>query len=101
VQGERRTFYRDKFNGKLLGVCSGLGDYFNIDPLWFRLLFIALFFMINIFVFILYFAIVMLTPKKPPHLYTDSLSRTFAEPYVAPRAGDLISPATRKGIDDE
>jgi phage shock protein C len=95
----RRIFYRDKFNGKLLGVCSGMGDYFNIDPLWFRLAFVILFFVFNIFVLIVYFVIAMVTQKKPPHLYTDSLSRTFAEPYRTETADDLISPATRKGID--
>ncbi len=95
----RRTFYRDKFNGKLLGVCSGMSDYFNIDPLWFRLAFMILFFVFNIFVLIVYFVIAMVTPKKPPYLYSDSLSRTFAEPNIAEPAGDLIRPATRKGID--
>lgn len=95
----RRKFYRDKFNGKLLGVCSGFGDYFNTDALWFRILFIILFLFFNIFVLIVYFAIALLTTKKPPHLYTDSLSRTFAEPYVAEPADDLRRPATRKGID--
>lgn len=94
-----RTFYRDKFNGKISGVCAGLGDYFNVEPLWFRLLFVGLFFVINVFVFILYFAIVMLTRKKPPYLYTDSLNHTFAEPNIAEPAGDLIQPASRKGID--
>ncbi len=99
MQPGRRTFYRDKFNGKLLGVCSGLADYFNIDALWFRLLFIILFFFINILAIVLYFAIVMLTRKKPPQLYADSLSRTFADPYYAKSAGDPIQPAFRKGID--
>lgn len=94
-----RKFYRDKFGGKLLGVCSGMGDYFNIDPLWFRLAFVILFFIFNIFVLIAYFVIAMVTPKKPPYLYSESLSRTFAEPNIAERADDLISPATRKGID--
>ncbi len=101
MKRERRTFYRDKFNGKLMGVCAGLGDYFNLDPLWFRLGFIILFIIGNALIFVLYFAIVLLTKKKPPHMYTDSLSRTFAEPYVAPPAGDLISPASRKRIDHE
>lgn len=94
-----RTFYRDKFNGKISGVCAGLGDYFNVEPLWFRLLFVGLFFVLNFIVLIVYFVIVLVTKKKPPYLYTDSLNRTFAEPNVAEPAGDLIQPASRKGID--
>jgi phage shock protein C len=95
----RRQFYRDKFNGKLLGVCSGLADFFNVEALWFRLLFVILFFVFNIFVLLVYFVIVMVTPKKPPYLYSESLSRTFAEPNMTEPAGDMRSPATRKGID--
>ena len=32
-----RRLYRDMDNSKLGGVCSGLGKYFNIDPVWVRL----------------------------------------------------------------
>tara|TARA_B100001996_G_scaffold363465_1_gene331770 strand:+ start:60 stop:245 length:186 start_codon:yes stop_codon:yes gene_type:complete len=34
---------RDSQNGILSGVCEGLGNYFNVDPIIFRLIFIALF----------------------------------------------------------
>jgi phage shock protein C len=27
-------------NGKVFGVCGGLGDYFDIDPTWFRIAFV-------------------------------------------------------------
>lgn len=33
--------YRDPDNGILGGVCSGLGAYFNVDPLLFRILFLV------------------------------------------------------------
>ena len=35
-----RKLKLNKSNSKLGGVCSGLGDYFNVDPVWFRLAFI-------------------------------------------------------------
>lgn len=35
---------RDQKRKILGGVCAGLGNYFNVDPLWFRLLFAALLF---------------------------------------------------------
>tara|TARA_B100000029_G_scaffold497038_1_gene564142 strand:+ start:662 stop:844 length:183 start_codon:yes stop_codon:yes gene_type:complete len=38
---------RDSFNGILGGVCEGLGEYFSIDPIIFRLIFIASFFMLG------------------------------------------------------
>ncbi|KHL26401.1 recombinase RecF [Croceibacterium mercuriale] len=30
----------DKANGKLMGVCAGLANRFEVDPLWIRLLFV-------------------------------------------------------------
>jgi phage shock protein C len=37
----RTQLYRDKVNGKWLGVCEGLGEYTGVDPLWIRLGFLA------------------------------------------------------------
>lgn len=39
-----RRLYRDVENSVLGGVSSGLGAYFNIDPVFFRIIFIALIF---------------------------------------------------------
>ena len=39
-----RRFFRDGENRMLGGVCSGFGAYFDIDPLWIRLAFVAAFF---------------------------------------------------------
>ncbi len=38
--GKVRKFYRSKSNKMLAGVCGGLGEYFGVDPLLFRLLFV-------------------------------------------------------------
>ena len=47
-----KRVFRDSFNGILGGVCSGLGEYFEIDPVIFRLLFIAFFFLFGGGIFI-------------------------------------------------
>lgn len=39
-----KQLYRDQKRKILGGVCAGLGNYFNVDPLWIRLLFAALLF---------------------------------------------------------
>ncbi|NOY36116.1 MAG: PspC domain-containing protein [Chlorobi bacterium] len=39
-----RRIYRDPDNSVLGGVCGGMGAYFNLDPLIFRILFLILFF---------------------------------------------------------
>ncbi len=59
---ENRRLYRDPDNSYLGGVAAGLGAYFNIDPLWPRLLFVALLFA-NGFGVILYFILWVIVPK--------------------------------------
>lgn len=49
-----KRLYRDPHNKMLGGVCAGLGAYFNIDPLVFRLLFIVgLFYGVSILPYII------------------------------------------------
>lgn len=36
-----QSFRLDKQDGKLMGVCSGIGQYFGIDPLLVRIGFVA------------------------------------------------------------
>ena len=33
----KKRLYRNKKEGILFGVCHGLGDYFNIDPVFIRI----------------------------------------------------------------
>lgn len=40
----RKKLYRDKDNGSIGGVCTGLGHYFGIEAVWIKLLFLILFF---------------------------------------------------------
>ncbi|MCF0203443.1 MAG: PspC domain-containing protein [Bacteroidaceae bacterium] len=40
-----RRMYRDVDNKVLCGVFSGFGQYFNVNPMWFRLVFVVLLFM--------------------------------------------------------
>ena len=42
---DSRRFYRDEDNNYIGGVAAGLGAYFDIDPLWLRIAFIALIFL--------------------------------------------------------
>ena len=70
MTSERTRFYRDKQNAKLMGVCSGLEDYTGINAIWWRLAFIILT-MATGFGIPAYFALGLLSSKKPPHLYVD------------------------------
>lgn len=41
IQNGNGKLRLDKVNGKVLGVCAGLSNYFGIDPLLVRLLFVV------------------------------------------------------------
>lgn len=59
---DHRRFYRDPENNYLGGVCSGLGEYFQIDPLWIRLAFVLLAFAKGIGI-IIYLILWIVVPK--------------------------------------
>ncbi|MBN1187687.1 MAG: PspC domain-containing protein [Bacteroidales bacterium] len=58
----QKRLYRDPDNRILGGVCSGLGDYFNIDPLIIRVLFLVAFLGMGIGLLV-YIALWILTPE--------------------------------------
>tara|TARA_B100000315_G_scaffold212544_1_gene209983 strand:+ start:204 stop:389 length:186 start_codon:yes stop_codon:yes gene_type:complete len=40
-----KKLYRNNTDSKIAGICSGIGDYFEIDPVIIRLLFLLGFFL--------------------------------------------------------
>lgn len=42
--GRSKKLYRDKDTGIVAGVCSGLGHYFGVDPVWIRIVLVLLVF---------------------------------------------------------
>lgn len=76
MNSPRTRFYRDKVNGKLMGVCAGIADYTGVDVLWVRLAMLA-FTLSTGFGIPLYFGIGILADKKPGHLYSDREEQKF------------------------
>lgn len=76
MSGIRTRYYRDKQNGKLAGVCSGLADYTGVDTLWIRLGAILLTIAFG-WPLIAYFVIAWLAPVKPVGLYTSREEQKF------------------------
>ena len=64
----RTRFYRDKRNGKVMGVCAGIADYTGFDVNLVRVCFLATIFMSGGSVLPLYFIAGFLTPAKPRSL---------------------------------
>ncbi|MFN3818000.1 envelope stress response membrane protein PspC [Blastomonas sp.] len=74
----RKTkFYRDKQNGKWMGVCAGIADYTGIDVLWVRVATVMLAIFTSGWPIIAYFALGFFSEKKPAHLYTDDQDQKF------------------------
>ena len=64
----RTRFYRDKRNGKIMGVCAGIADYTGFDVNLVRVCFLATVFMSGGSVLPFYFIAGFLTPAKPSEL---------------------------------
>jgi len=73
----RTKFYRDKLNGKWLGVCSGIADYIGIDVLWVRLGFVVSTLCGLGFVPVVYILLGIFAQAKPQALYTDAREDKF------------------------
>lgn len=64
MAAEMKKFYRSRTDRVLFGVCGGLGKYFNIDPILFRLFFVFLLFSNGAGV-LLYLVMVLVTQEEP------------------------------------
>lgn len=73
----RTRFYRNKAEGKFLGVCSGIADYTGVDVVWIRVGFVISIFMTQGLTLLAYIATGMIAPKKPVELYADKQEEKF------------------------
>lgn len=73
---QHTRFYRDKVNGKFLGVSSGIADYTGIDAIWIRIGFIIATITMG-WPLLIYFALGILAPKKPGSMYVDRAEQQF------------------------
>jgi phage shock protein C len=78
MNSPRTRFYRDKVDGKFLGVCAGIADYTGVNPLWVRLAaIIGTMTPMAAVIVPAYFVIGLLASKKPKHLYGDVQEKQF------------------------
>ena len=74
----RTSFYLDKRNGKIMGICSGIADYTGFDVNLVRVCMIAAVFMSGGGVVPFYFIAGFVTPTKPRELdFVDREERQF------------------------
>lgn len=74
----RTRFYRDKRNGKIMGICAGIADYTGFDVTLVRICMLAALFLSSGSVIPIYFIAGWITPAKPRELeYSTSEDRQF------------------------
>ena len=72
TQGKQRRLHRS-YDGKIFGgVTIGLGEYFDIDPVIFRIGFVALAFVNGLGV-LLYFITWVILPKKEKNIHNTKI----------------------------
>jgi phage shock protein PspC (stress-responsive transcriptional regulator) len=59
-----KRLYRSKTERKIAGVCGGLGEYFNVDPVLIRLILVLLIFAYG-FGALAYIIAWIIVPEKP------------------------------------
>jgi phage shock protein C len=78
MNSPRTRFYRDKQNGKIMGVCAGVAEYCGLDVLWVRLGMVFLTLMGMGWLTIPgYFLVGLFADKKPARLYGDPQEQQF------------------------
>jgi len=71
-------FYRDRRNGRLMGVCAGLADYFGLSIRGTRIVFVIIALMSGFTpIFVAYLVLGFILPEKPADLYDESEQEEF------------------------
>jgi len=74
----RTRFYRDKRNGKVMGICAGIADYTGFDVSLVRICMIAALFLSSGSIIPVYFIAGWVAPTKPRELdFVDREERQF------------------------
>lgn len=77
MNSPRTTLYRDKHNGKLMGVCAGIADYTGVNVFWVRAAAVFLTFATQGAALLAYFIAGFVLNKKPPYLYRDANEQKY------------------------
>lgn len=83
---KNKRIYRDPDNRLLGGVCSGIGAYFGVDPVWIRIAFVIMFFAFGTGPF-LYLILWIIIPKAKT---TSEKLEMRGEPVTAENIGKTI-----------
>ena len=69
-----KRLYLSNTERKIAGVCGGLGEYFDKDPVFFRILFVLVTLLWG-FGIVLYLVMWLIVPRKPKEIKTGDASK--------------------------
>ncbi len=87
-----RKLYRSRYNKKIAGICGGLGNYFTIDPVFIRLIFVFLIIptaLLMPFIYLISSLIIPLEPLNAPAIEVKRLYRIPHKRVIAGVCGGL------------
>lgn len=100
-----KKLYRDNNRKLLAGVLSGIAFYFNIDPLWIRLLYVLLFFGVSIlppiagFLLIAYIVLWIVIPASDELVEEKKIKKMYRDPDGKVLGGVASGIAAYFGVD--
>ncbi len=100
-----KRLYRDTKRKAIGGVAAGMGHYFNIDPLWIRIVFLVFFisfffeFRISMIIAVIYGILWMIIPGSDDLPYERKFKKMFRNPDDKVLGGVASGVATYFGID--
>ena len=68
---KRKKLERNKETAMVAGVLSGLAQYFNQDPVWFRLLAIVFIILTGVFPGLLFYLVAWIIMPNKPKIHAD------------------------------
>lgn len=79
----RKRLYRSRTDKKIFGVCGGLAEYFNIDPVIIRVVWavLALFYGTGV---LIYLVMAFAVPTEPDYIDVDSDVHETKRKYQGP-----------------
>lgn len=78
MSGDMDRLYRSRSNRMLLGVCGGLGEYFNVDPTIPRIAFVVLG-ALSLGTWLLVYLVMALVIPEEPEGFVDTMAATPEE----------------------
>lgn len=73
-----KKLYRSRVNKKISGLCGGLGNYFKIDPVFIRLLFLFVcFFTIGVPAILAYIIATIIVPLEPINDHETTFKKLY------------------------